>query len=872
MKIIFSRAFLSDVTRKDTTITITKYFLGKTIIEKWFDNWDELTSDDFVYGFDSNQRTTERKVEGLWESQNKNLKLHLWIDEAEAYNINNSLMGYNIGFFYYKNAYGDENFAWILLPDDISLDSYTPGRFGFSEYTSLDLILGSNMIDIPTSSIPNLQCRIECQGESEETIFLEGHGVFRGIDPWNPKASDYPVYLSSIKDYIIGDKGTEFIGSDVFLSPEGVTQENPVILKIPKRIDEFYVVDPNSNRPTSGCNIIGEGRTLYFTGTYSWEKYKVFSWGWELIENGKDSIDTLSCGEIVYNESYNAGTGMVSGINWKNKSIDISTYLANNSRRSISVYIRVPILNPDNRVVIINSTPIQIYQDVYSAIWEIDYPGTSTVVSLGTEYPLIELIQGKEKVLIARTNQDFEINPTSSRPSSTPWVRLDLDNFGNEIAEEDLKVTIEKISHNDLWWELRITFLTQTQRSLPPLKYTLWMGGKPYEFFVYCGGILSYSVKSPLAVISSPTPKTFSISTSELLEVLEREIDPGFEDYQVFIKSTMNEDLEATISPSSNLNVDMVFASTLSHRLIIPAALPNLENGVWIPVKILGSGEETTGDKVRINLKPKDSLEEGKNIELQIKEGKTIKSVLPKPKTPSSLLHFHSLGNCLEGWMKNKLGTVIDEVSVVKNPELTYLLMWTKEIGYTQVEKFACFGLGNGKNQLLTHFPQNIGDDVRSGILILREWGNNEDLWSSKFIQGSITGKIDPQKIQLSGPKNSIFPVISLLEVKGIERELPFMKKIEDSREIITSIDLIDVEWLENSDKLELEGRRIEQTSDNKFFPVFNVSPKYYKEEFEVHVKLNIKITLDQTFRELYGVEETSITLPIDLRINKPKL
>lgn len=875
MKIIFSQAFLSDVTRKDTTIIITKYFLGKTIIEKWFDNWDELTSDDFVNGFNSNQKTTERKVEGLWESDNKNLKIYIKIDEAEAYNINNSLMDYNIGFFYYKNAYGEEKISWILLPDDITLDQYTPGRFGFSEYTSLNLILGSNMINIPTNSIPSLRCRLECEGETEETIFLEGHGVFRGIDLWtSPTSTDSLIYTSSVKDFIIGDKGKTFLGSDVFLNPEGVVGENPSEIKIPESV-EIEIGNPGSES-SNIFSVSSLGGTLYLKGSWSWKKYKVISTGWELIGTGKDNtLDTLPIGKITYVE--NIGEGIIGEINWKNKSIEILPFAFNNGTRTATISLQVPKLFPDGSIITLKSTPeISIYQRTSTSAWEIDFPG----ISMFEEIPLLELSKNAEKIVTGRTNQDFVIvTEKGKEPEEGNWVRLDLETTDSEITEEDIKVQLEKVSHSNLWWELKLKFSTVTQREIHPLKYILWMGDKSYEFYVYCGGAFTYSiggigglmkVEIPKPVISSQTIKTFSISSSELLEIKEKDLNPSITEFQVYLKSNRGENLEATILPPVSKVGDLVFASSLSHRTIIPASLPNINSGVWIPVKVIGSGEIPTEEIWRISIKPQGSEGGEKTLEIHLKEGKLSGENIPAPESKSNILHFHSIGNCLEGWQGKGLGTIISEVKDIKSPELTYLLMWTKEEGYTQLVDFACFDKGGGIMQLLTHLPMNTEKNLKTGTLILREWGKEDNLWTSRFVQGYITSEVDPGEIQLSGSKNSIFPVESYMKVKGIEQE-PTTKGKKDAREIITFPEIIDVEWLENSEKLELDGRRIEKKGD-EYFPVFNVSPKYYSEEFKIHIKLKLKITLDPAYRELYGIKNTSIFLPVDLWINKPKL
>lgn len=1094
MKIIFSQAFLSDASREDVTITLSKYFLGKTVIDTWYNGRDEITSKQAVEEFRENQRTSDMEVEGLWESDTKILRLHLQISELEAYNINNAVMEYNIGFFYYTLPTNDkeENIAFVLVPENVKSDDK---RIGIGSFDSLNLILGSNMINFPSTSF--IKSKLKCYKENTDLTFLEGHGVFRGVDIWTkPTSTNSMVYIDSVKDYIISGKEEEFAGTDLYITREGTINKDKSYTVI-NTVDFINI----TNSPESLQVSHWGGDIVKLEGIWGWSSWKIEKGNWKKIGNGISTLDQIPYGEFIYTDT----DKMLEKVDWYNKTFEINPCPISKDFRQVG--IRIQCLRPTSTgIEKIVSNEIIIYQDNSVSIWEVEYPSEE----IRDEKHYFEVIRPESQTIFLRTNKDFKtIENRGDEPEIGNWFRFD---YASDPYKY-LKIDFTKINHDDVWWELYIKFSTdyppiplpwesipepeipdpepplpqpkpappkpdqETGVAISQTEATLDIGQtlqltatfadpKVIEFggdnnFEYNGEdeglepeeptektpgdgfgveVLIYSwyssnesvatvdrtgfvtaigkgtaeiyvetfskkratchvtVKPPVtrgivlntrsktmmvgdtlqltptitpsiaeptltwstsdsevATVSRnglvtaigrgrvkitvtsengksdscwlvirtpdpvpldysmdmaggeyqqftvlpvfPRPEDYSpvslntividkgelgLSFSDLLEVTDMELGPEVQEAEVYVHSSLFSDVTLSleiINPTED--IDLVFIHSNSHNLTIPFNIMVQREWKNVGIKVVTEKNEKEIQENIIGKITAISEKEEKEIYLTIASGKIKKTTTKlKISAPKSLslpnpptIHFHSSGLCWEGWNEGGIGTIIAQsvnLGRVKSNTLS-LRKWDGK-GWDSIKEFGCIRQKDGSYQLLARLPENNSANEIVSTLSLWDWTTDKEVWSAKFVQGSIHLDITPRTLTLTGPKNSLFPFKSIFNIIRTENEPIYVNGNWEINRTEPEIILEDVEWGEGSEKLEEKGRHIKLISQTELLPIFNVNPKFYSEEFNINVKLKIRLKFNTEDKSVYGIgKEDSDPIFLDLWIKKPK-
>lgn len=865
MKIILSQDFKLDGARKDSSLTMSKYFLAKSNGDFSFTGWNDLVSDSTISKFGTNSRTSELVIEGLWEEdKNKTLKLHIELSEANAYNLNGEPMGFNIGYFYYINFKSEEKIAFVLLPDDLKKDNY--GMYVTRENYNLGIVLGSNMLNI---DLGVFEAKIKCQGELEDTEFLEGHGMIRGINLWtSPEDESRLIYKSSSKSYLLDGTRKEWFGADLYPSPEGFVGENPTYIKVPTSI--------SLSNQLPDLVINGLGGVVKLEGEWGWDEYSVISTGTEFIGSGVSSISSLREGEIIISED---SEGMIDSVDWETKTIRVNACPQVDTLRTAGISLRsLSAISPVTTIEQENST----------SVWELNIPIQGYDME---DRPIVRLDWATLRGITGRTNKEFTIvTEKGQEPKEGNWIRVDCDWTG---WQEYIGVVIDKINHLDLWWDIKITLspvfdkIIETLPDTPPICYIVLGGSEVREFVIEFPESLFPGMPKPtylkrtslgenIEELISPSEnieKELWFSGSELMEIDEVEIFPEDSEIDIFLHSP--QDSIVTISLPDNSPVDIKFTHSESHGLKIPSV-----GEIKLPMKIEMSEEELNEDltgKVTVTTKEGES----KSLQLVIKKGRKKKKGKKSSTSKSSLIktsqletiYFHSTGSCLSGLWNWGSENIINPSFSPDGIDLekTTLRVKIGDNGFEPISEYGWIKKGEGMVILLAKIPQNssgeiIGKDIE-GIIDLWSWEKQKSIWSAKFIQGYSKIEIFPssnQPLELSGAKNSIFPYRRWwtmspknIEVtrEGVLEEFP----VEDV--------LIDnVVWGKGSEYLKpgAEVKIMNEGGEIILQPLFNVQPKYYSEEFNIQLQGNYTM-------KLLG-NNLSNPIPFDLWIKKPKL
>lgn len=873
MKIILSQDFVSDGNRIDSTLTMSKYFLVK-VLDTAFTSWDELVSDSTISGF--RDRTADREIEGLWEPNSGVLKIHIDISSV-AFDINNNIIGFNLGYFYYKNSIGEEKPAFVLIPDEAGKDPY--GNLLIYNSYSLGLLLGSNMVNI--IQVRNFLARITCQGELDDTKFLEGHGMIRGTNVWSFPSSSSPVYISSAKSYLLGNLRKYWSGADVFPSPEGLIGENLTNIKIPTSI--------SLTTSTPDLIVGGLGGTIKVCGEWEWDEYAVTSNSSAYISSGISDLSSLPYGQIIVDSE---DEEMIEEIDWENKLIRISPCPQKDILRKASVSI-ISSAGEKNITTIQSSKKI-IEQENSTSVWELNIPIKGYDQQ---DRPIVRLDWATLKGITGRTNKDFVIvNNPGEEPKEGNWIRVDCDWDG---WKDYINVIIDKINNSDLWWDVKITLegivgdVISTLPTTPPICYVILGGSEVKEFVIefpeslFPGmpqPIYSKSADTTLLVCENSEPieeEKIYISGSELMEVEELEIFPENNNISIWLKSP-TESL-VTVSLPEYSPVDMIFANGESHGLLIPPL-----GLIEVPMLIIDSEEGLNEDILgKISVTSKNSGE-GKDLKIIVKKGRkgkkksisTNKSSISTKKKISPI-YFHSTGASLTGiWeMGSENIFLCGFNSEGIDLEKTTLRLKVGNSGYEPLHDFGWIREPEGTYTLLTKLPQNstghiIGSKSLPAYLDLWSWEKSSSVWSSPIQQGTIGIKIYPndEPLKISGAKNSIFPERRFWEISEEEQEFITsegkLKTYTGEKLTISKVDWLEgKEYLSQNPELKLMdegGRLILQ-------PLFSVLPQHYEKEFNIHLRVSIIINLPEDEKNRVG-RLTTVPISFDLWINKPKL
>lgn len=854
MKIILSQDFILDGARRDSSLTMSKYFLAKSNGDFSFTGWEDLVSDSTISKFGTNSRTPELEIEGLWEEEpEKILKLHIELSESYAYNLNGEPMGFNIGYFYYINLRSEEKIAFVLLPDDLqkNKDVYITG----SSY-NLGIVLGSNMLNI---DLGKWEARVKCQGELEDTEFLEGHGMIRGINLWTaPDDLTKLVYKSSAKSYLLGGLRKEWECADLYPSPEGFVGENPSYVKIPTSISLL--------NQTPDLMVNGLGGTVQLDGSWGWDEYSVISTETKYIRSGTSNLASLPSGEIVISEDLE---GMIDSVDWRTKTIKVNACPQVDTLRTAGISLMS---------LGVSSPVTTIEQENSTSVWELNIPIQGYDME---DRPIVRLDWATLRGITGRTNKEFTIvTEKGQEPKEGNWVRVDCDWTG---WQEYIGVVIDKVNHLDLWWDIKITLspvfdkIIETLPDTPPICYIVLGGSEIREFVIEFPESLfpniprpTYSKILPLQPIEE-TPKEIEerrlwLSGSDLMEVDEVEISPESETFDISVFSPI--DSTVVVSLPDNSPVDIKFTHSGSHGLEIPSL-----GEIKLPMKIEMSEEELNEDltgKIILTTRAGES----KSLQLVIKKGRKKKKEKKKTRVSSSSslnptqlkpVYFHSTGASLSGlWEWGSENIINPSFSAFGiDLEKTTLRIKIGNSGFDPIPEFGWIRNTDGTFTLLARIPQNSSGE-RSGIIDLWSWEKEDSVWSAKFTQGYSKIDFSPELLEISGAKNSIFPTrqfwtLSPKEIEvtpeGKEKEFP----VED-------IILNSITWGNGSEYLR-EGAEIKLMEENGKLilqPLFNVNPKYYSEEFIVEVNGDYSMKLSNGF--------LSSPVPFKLLIKKPKL
>lgn len=872
MKIILSQDFISDGERVDSTLIMSKYFLVKAL-DIAFTGWDELVSDSMISRLRNNMSTKDHEIEGLWEPNSEVLKIHLDIS-SEAFDINSEIIGFNLGYFYYINQRGEEKPAFVIIPAEANKDSY--GNLLIYESQSLELILGSNMINV--IQVRDFKAKIKCSGELEDTEFLEGHGMIRGVNTWSFPESTSPVYISSAKSYLLGGLREYWKDADVFPSPEGLVGENLTHIKIPISI--------SLTTSTPELIVGGLGGTIKIDGSWEWEEYAVTSSYSTYISSGVSNISSLPNGQIIVNSQ---DEGMIEEVNWNNKTVKIGPCPQKDVLRvaSLSVSSSAGNKNP----VTVQSPKKTIEQENSTSVWELNIPIQGYDQQ---DRPIVRLDWATLRGITGRTNKDFVIvdNP-GEEPKEGNWIRVDCDWTG---WKDYVNVVINKIDNSGLWWDVKIVLegvigdIIATLPPTPPICYIVLGGSEVREFVLEFPESLFPGMPQPTYSKRIITPilptneeileeeEKIYISGSELMEIKELEIFPEDKGKSIWLESST--DSVVTIAFPDYSPVDMIFANGDSHGLVIPPL-----GLIEVPMLVIDSEEELNEDihgKILVT-----SKESGKRKELNIivKKGRkrrkssTVKMTSSKKSIPP--IYFHSTGISLTGlWETGSDGIFLrgfnaDGVDLEK----TTLRIKIGNSGYEPIHDFGWIREPEGTYTLLTKLPPNstgniIGDKSLPACLDLWSWEKLDSIWSAPIQQGTTCVKIYPEvePLKMSGAKNSVFPERVFWEIGG--KEIEFVAPDGKTKTYTEQkLSIGEIEWLEGKEYLESspELKLMNEKGRVILQPLFNVLPQHYGKEFKIHLKGSIIVNLPEEEKHRVG-RLTTVPISFDLWINKPKL
>ena len=358
MKVIFDKTFLSELSDRSSVLEISNY----SLVRDWkeISNISDLFNETYIAGdiksFGSNVS------EAIWEADLNLLRLCIDLPEDKKEDfIKNS---YKFLYCFWKDSIsGSDRIAFILMLSD------NPGELVFSD---LELTVSRNLINVP---FPKNTLAIIKVNQSEDTIFLEGPGVIKGVNiftaiPNNSDVVSKKSYYTYLKNYkcnasnkldlpylnIKGEKVSDISTYRLYSN---------LVLEIPGANTESY------DTPTlDDLNVNGGLIQLY--GTVNYEEYEVINGLESLCDSGTIQISELTALKIFCTST---GSGRLIGYTVDNEKKQL-IYQKNNDPNTQAqglVSLEFSYNDPrSNQVKVLKSNSITILQGEGDGSWQVN--------------------------------------------------------------------------------------------------------------------------------------------------------------------------------------------------------------------------------------------------------------------------------------------------------------------------------------------------------------------------------------------------------------------------------------------------------------------------------------------------------------------